>query len=814
MNLKMVLRYLYKNRWFTFIKVLGLSVSICIAIVVFLTVSHEFSFDKHHKDPAQIFRVVSHFGTEPDTRYVPGVPLPLPGAISEEVTGVQEVVPLFTMLNTRISIPGAGQLKVFKNQSHVVYAGPEYFSMFHYQWIKGDPETALSKPYQVVLTRAAAHQYFPQQEPGMLIGKQLILRDSILTTVAGIVDDPEFNTDLNFRVFFSIATARTARLRHSLYSNWMATILPSQVFIKIAKGISPATIEQRLKAVYNKHFPHDKVDIKTVSPYRLQPLREIHFDPRFPPYFGNPQADKQTLYGLIIIALFLLVLGCINFINLSTAQASQRIKEIGIRKSLGGSKKHLFVQFLSEAFVITCIAIVVAVCCVPLVIDLYRDYIPAAINPMMIFTPFVPLFLFILFIAVGFLSGSYYAWTVSRIPVTKVLKGKDFGRAGGAALWVRKGLILFQFVISQFFVMATVFVGMQLNFTVNKERGFREEAVVYFETDNSDTVGTKKLVLLHKLKLIPGITKISLSNGPAAADGIWTGKVKYAMPGKETLTEVQQKYADSNFLSLFEIPLLAGRNLRDQVPMNECIINEEYSAVLGFEKPEKAIGKALLFLDKSIPIVGVVANFHQQSLHTPIKPLMILYDPRNQRIFNIALSSKKKEDTDVNRGAVLVEIAKAYKEVYPETDFDYEFQNDTIARHYASERQVSFLLKTFTGLTILISCMGLLGLTVYATNRRKKEIGIRKVMGASVAHIVRLFSFEYLTLICLAFVIAVPITYRFVHEWLNNFSYRIPISWWVFGLAGLISLVIALLTVSSQSIKAALANPADVLKSD
>ena len=792
-----------------------MAIGISIAIVVYMMVIHEFSFDQNHKDRNRIYRVVSLFGKQPDIRYISGVPMPLGKAAHVQVAGLQETVRFFTLNNDlKITIPLKRQMLVFRNQSNAIYAGPEYFKMFNYHWLAGTPQASLGNPYQVVLTKKSASQYFPGMTPAAIIGQKFVLKDSIFTIVSGIVDDPKAKTDLNFRIFVSIATAETERLRHTLYSNWSVTVPFSQLYVKLAEGTSVKKVEQQLGALYRQHNPGQKWDMVNYSPYQLQPLTELHFDARFGTYYGGRQGHKPTLYGLILIASFLLILGCINFINLSTAQASQRAKEIGIRQTLGGSRKFLFTQFLSEALVLTMFAILVALSIVPLILRVYGDFIPPEISFYSFMRPSILFLLLTLFVIVGALSGFYPAWILSGYKPAKILKKNNHISSNNSSLWIRKGLILFQFIISQVFIIGTVLVGMQLRYTLNKDLGFRNDAVIFFETDNMDTLGVKKDVLYNKLKAIPEITGISLSNGPPAFAGIWSGRVKYSGSRDEIVTEVHQKYADTNFLSLFEILLLTGRNIRDKSSPVECVINEVYSGYLGFTTPDQAIGKMLDFDEKSIQIVGVMANFHQESLHTSIKPLMLMSDPENERNFNIGLNR------DPGRSGVgewknsIAKIQKVFEEIYPDKDFEYEFQDEEIARYYTTEKKLSFLLKSVTALTIFISCLGLFGLTVYSTNRRRKEISIRKVMGATVMQIVRLFTLEFISIIVLAFIIAVPVTYWFVHQWLNNFSYRISMSWWIFGLSGLISVVIVMITISSQAIRAAFVNPAEVLKSE
>jgi len=543
--------------------------------------------------------------------------------------------------------------------------------------------------------------------------------------------------------------------------------------------------------------------------FRLQPLSEVHF---YYDSFGHRTAHKPTLYGLLAIAGFLLLLGCINFINLTTANASKRAKEIGIRKTLGSSMKQLVFQFLSETFFITVIATAIAIMLTPLLLKLFSDLLPAELTFDLFRQPSIMLYIFILTVGVSLIAGFYPAFVLSRfLPVT-VLKDQTSKNKGQTrSVWIRKSLTVTQFVIAQFFVIATLIVSEQINYTLNKDLGFKKDAILNFSTPRADSANNQNL-LLQKLKAIPEIQTASVGFLPPASDGAAFTDVKYNDGVKDIKADVQIRWGDTTFLKLYQIKILAGRNVLQSDTIKEFVINETYSKVLGFQTPADALNKQLDFNGKKLPIVGVMNDFHEQSLHKPIDPVVFSSFNSRNSYFHIALMPQ-------NTGGIvwqnaLLKIKKAYEQVYPEDDFSYSFLDESIAKFYQREQQTQRLLKWATGFAILISCLGLLGLVIYTTNTRAKEIGIRKVLGATVAQIVTILSKDFVKLILIAFVIAAPIAWWASYSWLQNFAYRMDMSWWIYVASGMGMVLMALLTLSLQTIKAATANPVKSLRTE
>ena len=812
--LKTAFRSLTRNKIFSLINITGLSIGISAALVIFLIVQHDFSFDKFQKEGSRIYRAVSVFTFSGETYRNSGIPYPLANTVRKEATGLTIIAP-FTLWteNQKLEVPGTGNtpsLKLKKYQKPV-FADSAYFAMLPYQWIAGNINTSLQEPYQVVITEKAAELYFPKMQPAEIIGKQILFDDTVRTTVSGIVKNFKENTDFNFTTFVSRATQEKTTLKPQYWDEWNNTTGNAQLFVQLAPGSSVSHIEKQANDFLKKYTKKEPGD-KSTHAIQLQPLSDLHFNADYG-NFGQRTAHKPTLYGLLAVAVFLLLLGCINFINLTTAQASQRAREIGIRKTMGSSKKQLIFQFLSETFFITLIATVVSILITPLLLKIFSDFIPPELKFNLLQQPLLILFLGLLILAVSVLSGFYPAWVLSAFKPVNVLKNQSNFTAGKSRkAWIRKSLTVSQFMIAQVFILATLVVSKQIHYTLNKDLGFKKNAIVYFDVNYRDTIAQHKVILAEKIRAIPEVSGLSLSTGTPTSTNNWSSSIKYTNGKKDIETDVEMKFGDTAYLRQFQLKLVAGANFEKSDTVTQFLINQTYSRILGFANPQDAIGKHLEWSGKQIRIAGVLADFHQQSLHEKIKPLVLGNWGKIQRVFSISLQPRTADGN--NWKAAIGKIEKIWKAIYPEEDFEYEFLDDTVAKYYKAEQDISSLLKWATGLAIFISCLGLLGLVMYTTHLRTKEIGVRKVLGASVTQIVSILSKDFLVLVLIAFLVAAPAAWWAMHKWLQNFAYRTPVNPWLFLGAGLLTLFIALLTISFQTFKAASANPVKSLRTE
>ncbi|HVX49677.1 MAG TPA: FtsX-like permease family protein [Chitinophagaceae bacterium] len=807
-------RNFWRNKLFSLINVTGLSIGISASLVIFLIVSYNLSFDKFEKDNDRIYRVVSNFVFSGRTFHNSGITSPMGRTIRKELTGFDLVAPFRTWDDdAKISIPypSAAKPVVIKKQKDAIFADENYFALLQYKWLAGSPKTSLAQPYQVVLTESRAKTYFPNLSYSQIVGMHLTYNDTVNTTVTGIVKDLDDHTDFTFQTFVSLSTLDKTSLKPEDWDDWTSTTSASQLFVKLSPGKTPAQLMPQIAGLYTKHAPKNPEDHSTTG-YTLQPLSDVHFNSDYGSFGSNGMAHKPTMYSLLAVAAFLLLLASINFINLTTAQASQRAREIGIRKTLGSKKAQLRVQFLSETFLLTVIATLLSITIAPLLLKVFADFIPAGLHFSLAQQPGVVVFLVLLIIVVSVLSGFYPAILLSSFNPVTVLKKQVYTGGKNRSGWLRKTLTVTQFVIAQVFIIGTLIVSKQISYSLNKDLGFKKDAIIFFDTNFYDTSQSKKQLLMQKIKAIPEVAMVSRSNNPPSSNSIWTSTAKFNNGKKDIETEIHVKIADSNYIKLYGITLLAGTNIANSDTTNAILVNDEYVKTLGFRSPADAVGKNVTWNQKPNRIVGVVASFNQLSLREPVQPLLIANGDNRSRKFNILLQQQNQAGTVWKTG--IAKIEQAFKQVYPEDDFSYTFFDDSIAKYYTQEKNISRLLMWSTGLTVFISCLGLLGLVIYITNQRTKEIGIRKIVGATVTQIITLLSKDFLKLIALAFIIAVPAAWWGASLWLNNFAYKTTLSWWVFGAAGTIMLLLAFLVMLIRTFKVAIANPADSLRTE
>ncbi|WP_162996860.1 ABC transporter permease [Mucilaginibacter kameinonensis] len=816
---KIALRNFWRHKFFTFVNVIGLSIGISSALVIYLIVHFDFTFNQNFDDSSRIYRVVSNYTFSGEEAHNRGVSGAVPEAVRNNVSGVELTAPFFELSQPNVLVPGKGGVPVkFKLQDNVILADGRYFSMFKYNWLVGSAKTALNAPNQTVLTADQATKYFPKLSYNEMLGR-VITYDTVSAAVTGIVEPLKGNNDFAFHDFLSYSTAKNNKaLSDELrLDDWGGTTSSSILFVKLAPNASVSNFEKQLNLILKKNNPPKPENKGNTRNFTLQPLSNLHFNNVYYTFSSGRVADKPTLYGLLAIAAFLLLLGCINFVNLTTAQATQRAKEIGVRKTMGSSRAQLIIQFLCETFFITIIAVVISVVLAPVILKLFKDFIPEGIKLDLLHQPNLFIFLFLLTIAVSLLSGFYPAALLSGYKPVLVLKNQASSNSSKTRnAWLRKSLTVTQLVIAQFFIMATVLVSKQIHYALNKDMGFKKDAILIINSPWKNRTISRNQVFMNKLKAIPQVDLISLGKDAPSSSGTNSTEATYKDGKKETKLELYERFGDPNYINVYKIKLLAGRNLQAGDSTSGFLINKNYANLIGFKNPNGAVGK---YIDKfngdtRMQIVGVVNDFHLESLHSTVKPTCILisnsYD--NHGTFHIALKPQTAGGNEWKKAIASME--KAWKEIYPEDDFEYHFFDENIAKFYDAEQHTSTLLTWATGLSIFISCLGLLGLAIYNTNQRTKEIGVRKVLGATVTQIVTMLSTELVMLIGLAFILVTPLAWYAMNKWMESFADRTTISWWIFVVSGGGMLLTALITSSFQTIRAALANPTKSLRSE
>ena len=805
---KMAQRSLTANKGTTVINVLGLVVGISSALVIASVVRFEQSFDSFHSKKDDIYRLVRVSG-DSDLEYRTGVSHPVPEAMRNEIPGIELTTMEYLGGSTVDVITDKGQtVTKFVEANGLVTIEPGFFKMFDFageplHWITGTPETSLSEPNSVVITKEMAKKYFGNDDP---IGQTLRFQKFIDMKVTGVIDDFPANTDFPFRFLISYSSMDNILGKNRL-NDWTSVNDGHQVFV-YAPTMTKGELETRIDIVHARHVAKD---LSSMRHYRLQEFREMHYDPRFGNFSGRT-ITHETILALQIIVLFLLLAGCINYVNLSTAQSTLRSKEIGLRKVLGSQHRHLILQFLTETFVVVSLAAIAAVALImtfmPAIENLLDLKIGYDLND-----PFIIISLAATVVTVTLFSGLYPAFVISRFNPVATLRAKfNNDKAGGVNL--RKVLVVTQFTITQILAVGTFIVISQMKFFENVDMGFNRKAVIVNIPLTDNNVRTRRAMEseLRSLAVVSGVSasftlpsgldrnRSSRNIGPTDASTI------------QDFQNYEHYSVDESFLDLYEIKLLAGRNLNiadtTTVPI---LINQTLMKNLGIESPDQAINREFKFGggQKAI-VVGVIGDFYSDSMKKGINNTAMIYQPRQYRWMSVRLDLKE----EASMASALKSIQELWNRNYPDHVFRYQFFDDNIDAFYKQEFKYSKLFQTFSFIFIGIGCLGLYGLITFIANKKGKEIAVRKTLGATISNIIMMFSKEYVLLVTISFVLAIPVVRYGVNEWLDSFQNHIAVRWWMFAAPGMIVLAIALMVVATKSYRAASANPVNSLKSE
>jgi putative ABC transport system permease protein len=797
-------RTLTRHKGYTFINILGLALGLSACLVIYTIVSYEFSFDRSLPDRDRVYRVGAHIredhgnGTRVEG-YGENIPAPAPEAIHATIPLI-ETTAAFYPYRTTVSIPAEPFPQTLPAPNTIITT-KDYFDIFPNTWLAGSASQSLAQPYGVVLTATRARDYFGDRPAAQYVNREIIYADSLRMRVTGIIKDYKGNTDFPYTDFISFSTISHSFLKNTYrHDSWHFNpgVPGICAFIKLPPHVRSEQDTALLNALVQRNLGTDAFMKLLDYSLVLQPFSDIHFNEGYT-YDGIRKAQLPALYGLIAAALFILFLAIVNFINLSTAQALQQEKDTGIRRILGATRFQLITRSLTETFLLTVLSMIIALALVRPILLLFRDYIPAGLsfNP---FSPAIILFTVTIIICTTLLAGLYPAVSIAR---PQLIRNQPSQQAHGRKWTLRSILIVFQFSISLLFIIASLVVGRQLNYMLTADMGFKSDAVL--TTTNFGVPPQQLRSFARKALTIPGVQEYTLQgHAPAGMPGMEFPIQLDNSPNNKL--EVGLQAADYRFIPFYQLKLLAGRNLLPGDSLREFVINATYSNALGFAKPADALRHFLTWQGETHPIVGVVADFHTSSLHSPIPALAIarVADLDNSIGFRISLADHH----------TLPRLETLWKASFPGEAFTYTFLDESIAGLYKSDRQLSWLVHLSTIVAIFISCIGLLGLILFVVERKKKEISIRKVLGAGVADIVFLLNKEFMVLIGVALVIASPVAFAGMHHWLQNFAYRIPISGWTFVIAGGITLVITSLTISLRVIRAALVNPTENLRSE
>ena len=807
---KMAKRTLLAYKGNTIINVLGLVIGIASSLVILTIVRYELSFDKFHSLAERTYRVVRVSGTgmeiNKQSELRTGVSYPVPVALKEELTSLENISSMQDLGGALIEVPDSSGAITRKFLGGCALVEPSFFKIFDFhdtgfKWIAGNPEKALIEPLNVVLTKSIANKYFPD---GNALGGTLRLEKKFDCKVTGIVEDLPANTDFPLTIFLSYSSLNM--LVGDETKDWYSVSDQHYTFVVLEPGTTKEEIEKQMNVVHAAHTPKD---LHQSRHYLLQELANLHYDTRFNNY-GGRTISKETITALSLVALFLLLTGSINYINLATAQAAMRSKEIGLRKVMGSNRKNLIGQLLTETFVIVLIAGIIALGLSEILIWNLQSLVNIELASFNFSDPFILLSLVAIIVLVTFFSGLYPAFYISRFSPVTALKNKfATEKVGGFSL--RKTLVVAQFTITQMLVVGTFIVVAQIRFFQNMEMGFNRDAVVTVSIPDRDP-GKKKVMedQLLSQSFVSGVSFSStLPSGlrrNRSATGI--GKPDADVPSDYLVYE--QQFIDPSYLDLYQIKLLAGRNLTMADSTGNILVNKTLAKNLEFLNPADAIGQDVKLGGRGMgTIVGVTDDFYSNSFKEAVDNMAFLINDKAYGNVSIKLNVQPGQGS---LSDAVRHIETVWTSTFPEHIFELDFFDENIEAFYAQEQKFSKLFQLFSVIFLLIGCLGLYGLITFAVNRKGKEVAIRKVLGATMSNILMMFSKEYVRLILLSFIIATPVAYYVVTDWLSNFANQIELQWWLFLLPGLLVLIIALLVVCSKSLRAAKTNPVDKLK--
>jgi predicted permease len=788
-------RSLKKNKSHSLLNTIGLTLGITSCLMIFLVIRHELSYDTFHSRADKIYRITTSIQGE-STDYFPGAAYPVGETAKEEF-------PEFERLST-IYFETDGILKannqIYKERG-IAYISPEFFDIFSFDWLAGNPQQALAAPGSMVLTESLARSYFGIHQSGDLssvLGKVIRLNNQADFTVAGVTKDFPRNTDLPFKVMLSLSTLKPSERREM--TDWITLNSSVSHFVLLKDGADPAKIDARFPDFLKRHMTLDESSRRSLQ---LQALNQIHFDDRYGNY-NNRTVTRNTILMLSLIGIFLLMTASINFVNLATAQSAKRSKEVGVRKVLGAGKAELIRKFMGEAFLVTIASLFVSFVVALIFFPSISGLLGLHYNPKWIADPLIPVFFVVIALVVSTLSGLYPALIMSGFQPILAMKSKTSNSAKSGGFSLRRGLIIFQFVLSQVLIIGTVVVAKQLNLFQNQPLGFDKDAIVTIELPSKEI--QQKQSLHNQLLDIQGVKSVSLNQNNPSSDGNWVGVFNFPGSGIKPDINIVMRPADPSYIKTYGLTLLAGRDLNENdTRRTAVIVNENVLKIMNVSSPQDAIGKTISLFGDNTVIVGVVKDFHALTLYEPIQPVLIYNDSKGARLAAVKISS-----TDIK--STIAKIESIFKSSFPESVFEYRFLDDAIASFYEEEKKLSHIFTVFSGIAILIGCLGLFGLISFIAMQRTKEIGIRKVNGARLSEVLALLNKDFVLWIAIAFVIACPVAWYIMNNWLQKFAYRTELSWWIFALAGILALGIALLTVSWQSWKAATRNPVEALR--
>lgn len=782
-------RNLIKRKVFTTINILGLAIGFGSSILIYLFLTHHLSFDKFHENSDRIYRMVTE-SHQDQIGYNASVPPAFAKVFREEYHYAEKVAKMVNWDEVLVKVEAQGQSQPYK--LGVAFVEPDFFDIMTFPLMDAAGNRSLEEPNTAYITEKMAEKLFGTVNA---LGKTFLYDNKETIEVIGILQNVPKTSLVTEGLFISFKTLEKFNDFVS-EETWGGISSDLQCFALLHPNQNIADIENMLLELPKKHRPKSK----NKHVYKLQPLSDIHFNSKY----GGVDPALMWVFG--VIGLFLILIACINFINISTAQAFYRSKEIGVRKVLGSFRHHLFWQFLSETFVISLFAIGLGILLAILFLPSFNNLFELELSMNNLWNVQFFAFLSAVLVLVSFLSGSYPGILMSRIVPVLALKGKlNHNDTGGST--TRKVLVVAQFAISIVLIAATLIISRQIDYAVNTNLGFDRESIVMVDIP-TDIEPVKLKSLKDQLSQIGGVNEVSAClDSPGASHSNWGTSIKFHNRPEDEEFSIQAKLADKDYLKTFDIPLVAGRNFFEHDSITEVLVNEKLGEKLGLASSNDLLGKKIEVNSERTTIVGVIANFHDSDFTEDISPVFIAYKPHWFSQIAIKISAQ-------NTRSILDQIGEKWSNTFEGYIFEPHFMDERVAEQYEAEQRYLSLSKVFSGLAILIGCLGLYGLILFFVGQRTKEIGIRKVLGSNVTNILTLFSMDFFKLILIAGVLATPIAWYLMEQWLQGYAYRTQIHWWVFALAIVSIMVITLITISYQTLKVALASPVKSLRTE
>ncbi|MBJ2173102.1 ABC transporter permease [Aureibaculum sp. A20] len=791
--IKIAWRNLKTNRMFSIINILGLALGLSITILLFLSITYERSYNTMYTHKDQIYRVLVNTGESYDKQILCTAPAALTPAIKNDMPDVKYAA--------RILKHGFGETAFVKVgnttflEKELYWCDPELFEIFNVKFLQGEASSAITRPNTITISKSTAKKYFGEADP---MGKIIVVDSDEKLEVTGVFEDFPENSSLHCNAIASFSS--TFAYQNPSWGN-----SSFETYLQLNENTSQANTESQLQSLLDKNVDKEGQWFH----FTLQPLEKVHlYSADYSNSYSKRVGDIDEINNLSFLGILILLIACVNYMNLMTAKSAKRSKDVGINKTLGASFKSLIVRFYAETGIITLIALVIGVFISVLFIPLFNQLTAQQLEVSLLFKPQVLLGILLFWVIATLVSGSYPAFYLSSISPNSALTSTR--KDGSSIINVRKGLVVLQFAASIILIVGVLVIYQQLQFMQNQKLGFDSDNVVAIST-TAVNGNDKKEALVQEYESLSMVSDIAMAQGFPGVTV--SGRMLFKTENDESGLKIQTNRADAEIIDLLKLKLIAGKTLplvkQQGDTISEVVLNKKALDYLGYT-PEESIGKKVLIQGFSgdVFIVGIVDDFNFESLHQPIGAYA--FHNRRTEAQNFALvrfNSNSLTNT-------MDQLESKFLKINPDSSFEYTFLDKNIEQLYAQERKTAILGFTFSILAIFVACLGLFGLAAFTAEQRKKEIGIRKVLGATIMGITQMLSMDFLKLVVVAIVIAFPIAYWLMHKWLQNFAYRIDFSWYIFAISGILAIVIALITVSFQAVKAALSNPVKSLRTE